>query len=69
LRRLRRQLGLRADYPEAQLLERLARDRSLSADTRHWLVESEVPSDPRQLVIAVRAIESYARPGNENRTR
>lgn len=69
LRRLRRQLGLRADYPEDLLLERLARDRSLSEDTQHWLVQSDLPSDQRQLVIAVRAIESYARPGNENRTR
>jgi hypothetical protein len=69
LRRLRRQLGLRTDYPEELLLERVARDRSLTEDTRRWLVGNDLPSDQRQLVIAVQAIESYARPGNENRTR
>ena len=67
LRRLRRQIGLRPDYPEALLLERIARDRSLSAETRRWLVERHVPSDQRELVIAVRAIESYTRQSNETR--
>ena len=64
LRRLRRQIGLRADYPEDLLLGRIARDRSLSAATRQWLVENDAPSDQRQLVMAVRAIESY---GHEDR--
>ena len=63
LRRLRRQLGLRADYPEDLLMERLARDRSLSEATRHWLLSSDAPADQRHLVIAVRAIESYPKPG------
>jgi hypothetical protein len=69
LRRLRRQIGLRADYPEDLLLERIARDRSLPEETRHWLLEREAPSDQRRLVIAVRAIESYSRLSDENRAR
>jgi hypothetical protein len=60
LRRLRRQLGLRADYPEELLLERIGRDRLLSGDTRRWLMETQSPADQRHLVIAVRAIESYS---------
>jgi hypothetical protein len=68
LRRLRRQLGLRPDYPEDRLLERVARDRSLSVETRRRLIDCEVPSDQRELVIAVRAIESYTRQPNEART-
>ena len=63
LRRLRRQFGVRADYPEDLLRERIARDRSLSGETRRWLLDGETPADPRHLVIAVRAIESYPRPG------
>jgi hypothetical protein len=68
LRRLRRQIGLRPDYPEDLLLERIARDRSLSAETRRRLIDREAPSDQRELVIAVRAIESYTRQPNETRT-
>jgi hypothetical protein len=59
LRRLRRQVGLRTDSPEDLLLERIARDRSLPAETRHWLLESDAPADHRHLVIAVRALEFY----------
>jgi hypothetical protein len=59
LRRLRRQIGVRTDYPENLLLERIARDRSLPEETRHWLLERDAPADQRHLVIAVRAIESY----------
>jgi hypothetical protein len=59
LRRLRRQVGLRTDYPEDLLLQRVARDPSLPADTRHWLVDSNAPADQRHLVIAVRALESF----------
>ncbi len=59
LRRLRRQLGVRPDFPEDLLLERIARDRSLSEATRHWLLASDAPPDQHHLVIAVRAIESY----------
>jgi hypothetical protein len=68
LRRLRRQLGLRADYPEDLLLERLARDRSLPDATRHWLLASDIPADQPHLVIAVRALESYPGLGHEDRT-
>ncbi len=67
LRRLRRQLGVRADYPEDLLKERLARDRSLSAETRHWLLDAELPSEQGDLINAVRAIESYPRQARENR--
>jgi hypothetical protein len=63
LRRLRRQLGLRADYPEDLLLERLARDRSLPEATSHWLLASDTPGDQPHLVIAVRALESYPQAG------
>jgi hypothetical protein len=59
LRRLRRQIGMRPDYPEELLLERIARDRSLSEETRHWLLATDAPADQHHLVIAVRAIESY----------
>ena len=68
LRRLRRQLGLRPDYPEDALLQRIARDRSVPSDTRQWLLSGEIPHDQRRLVIAVRAIESYSGIGHENRT-
>ena len=61
LRRLRRQIGLRADYPEELLLQRIARNRSLSDETRKWLTEAQAPADQSDLVIAVRAIESYPR--------
>jgi hypothetical protein len=63
LRRLRRQLGVRADYPEDLLLERVARDRSLPDETRHWLLGGDAPADQRHLVIAVRALESYPKVG------
>ena len=69
LRRLRRQLGLRADFPEDLLLARLGNDRAMTDDTRHWILANDAPSDERHLVNAVRAIESYSGMGNENRTR
>ena len=67
LRRLRRQLGLRADYPDDLLLNRLARDRSMPDETRHWLLANDAPAEQRHLVIAVRALESYPGLGDENR--
>ncbi|MGH7933910.1 MAG: DUF4350 domain-containing protein [Candidatus Binataceae bacterium] len=63
LRRLRRQMSPRADLPTELLVERLAHDRSLSAETRRWLVEGDEPKNHSELVIAVRAIESYPRIG------
>ena len=70
LRRLRRQMGVRADHPEDLMLERIARDGSLPGETREWLLGHAMPADQRDLVIAVRAIESYPKLGNlrhENR--
>ncbi len=70
LRRLRRQIGVRADYPEDLLKERIARDRSLPEETRNWLLASYAPGDQHHLVNAVRAIESYPKMGtgrHENR--
>ncbi len=69
LRRLRRQIGVRADYPENLLMERIARNRSLPEETRNWLLASYAP-DQNHLVNAVRAIESYPKMGtgrHENR--
>ena len=63
IRRLRREISPHADLAEEKLLERLAHDRSLSADTRRWLVEGAAPKTRGELVIAVRAIESYPRLG------
>jgi hypothetical protein len=67
LRRLRREVGVRGDYPEKLLLERIARDRSLSEESRHWLLGNGAPIDQRHLVIAVRAIESF--PGTKHEER
>ncbi len=70
LRRLRRQIGVRADYPEDLLMERIARDRSLPEETRNWLLASYAPGDQQHLLNAVRAIESYPKMGtgrHENR--
>lgn len=63
VRRLRREISPHADLAEERLLERLSRDRSLSEETRRWLVEGAVPKNRAELVIAVRAIESYPRLG------
>ncbi len=63
IRRLRREISPHADLAEEKLLERLAHDRSLSGDTRRWLVEGAAPKTRGELVIAVRAIESYPRLG------
>ena len=59
LRRLRRQISARPDLPDDAVMERLARDRSLSTETRRWLIESAIPRSNAELVVAVRAIESY----------
>jgi hypothetical protein len=59
VRRLGRQLSPRADLPDNRVIERLARDHSLSSETRRWLVDGAAPRDEKELVIAVRAIESY----------
>jgi hypothetical protein len=58
IRRLGSQLSPRADLTEARVIERLARDRSLSSETRRWLVEAPLPRDEKELLAAIRAIES-----------
>jgi hypothetical protein len=64
LRRMRRKISPHADISEASLLERVARDGALDAETRRWLVEGGIPKNNGELVIAVRAIESYPRAGS-----
>jgi hypothetical protein len=59
LRGLRRQISMGAEVQEELLLERLARDLSLSKETRHWLIDAPAPRSNAELVVAVRAIESY----------
>jgi hypothetical protein len=69
LRRARRQLSPRIDISEQVLIERLNRDRSLSDDSRRWLVgnENDSPSTEAELVRAVRALESCPSPTHEPR--
>jgi hypothetical protein len=64
LRRMRRKISPNAEISEASLLERIARDGALQAQARRWLVEGEAPKNSGELVIAVRAIESYPRTGS-----
>jgi hypothetical protein len=63
IRRLGRQLSPRAELAEDRIIDRLARDQSLPAETRRWLVEGMPPRDEKELVAAIRAIESYPRIG------
>ncbi len=64
LRRMRRKISPHAEISEASLLERIARDGALEAGVRRWLVEGDAPANSDELVIAVRAIESYPRAGS-----
>jgi hypothetical protein len=64
LRRMRRKISPHADISEASLLERIARDGALDAGMRRWLVQGDAPGNIGELVIAVRAIESYPRTGS-----
>jgi hypothetical protein len=59
LRRVRRQLWPHGEFSERLLLERLAHDRSLPSQTRHWLIAGAPPASESELVSAVRALESY----------
>jgi hypothetical protein len=59
LRRLRRQLMPLGVNDEEVMLQRIARDRSLSDETRRWLVGPYAPKNNVELVQAVRAIEAY----------
>jgi uncharacterized protein DUF4350 len=63
LGRVGRQLSPRAELPQDRVINRLARDRSLSPETRQWLVEGAAPRDERELVSAIRAIESCPKMG------
>jgi hypothetical protein len=59
LRSLRSKLFPRAEISEETLMKRLSADRSMSDETRKWLIDANLPSTQAELVIAVRAIESY----------
>ena len=59
VRRLGKQISARAELPEDRVMDRLARDHSLSSETRRWLVDGVLPRDEKELVVAIRAIESY----------
>lgn len=63
IRRMRRQISPGVELSEDAVLERLARDRSLPAETRRWLIDRTAPANQAELVSAVRAIESYRRAG------
>jgi hypothetical protein len=63
IRRMRRQISPGAELSEQAVLERLARDRALPAETRRWLLDGAAPASQAELVSAVRAIESYRRAG------
>ena len=59
VRRLAKQISPRTDIPEESVIERLGRDHCLAPESRRWLVDGIAPQDEKELVIAVRAIESY----------
>jgi hypothetical protein len=59
LHRLAREISPRADLSEDRVVNRLARDSSLSAESRRWLVDGTLPRDRGELLIAVRALESF----------
>ena len=69
LRRARRQLSPRADVTDQVVIDRMSRDRSLSAESRRWLAgnENDPPSTETDLVRAVRALESCPSPTHEPR--
>jgi hypothetical protein len=59
LHRLRRQASPRREITESAFIARIARDRSIDAETRRWLIDGASPASEDQLITAVRAIESY----------
>jgi hypothetical protein len=63
VRRLGKQISARAELPEDRVIDRLVRDQSLSSETRRWLVDGVPPRDEKELVLAIRAIESYPKVG------
>jgi hypothetical protein len=69
LRRARRQLSPRIETSDQAVIDRFSRDRSLSNESRRWLMgnESNSPSTETELVSAVRALESCPSPTHESR--
>jgi hypothetical protein len=69
IRRARRQISPRVEVSEQVVVDRMMRDRSLSDESRRWLVgnESDPPSTETELVRAVRALESCPSPTHEPR--
>jgi hypothetical protein len=63
VRRLGKQFSPRAELTEDRIVERLAGDRTMPAEIRRRLVDGVAPRDERELVLAVRAIESYSDAG------
>ena len=58
LRRARRRLSPRVEVSDQVVIERITRDRSLSADSRFWLAGDNTPSSEAELIRAVRALEA-----------
>ncbi len=67
LRRARRRLSPGIEVSEQSAIERLARDQSLSDETRQWLEGRQSPASEAELVRAVRALESCTSRTNEPR--
>jgi len=61
LSRMRRQIAPGRDLHQDVIIERMARDRTMPAETRRWLIDGAVPTSQAELISAVRAIESYRR--------
>lgn len=59
LRRLRR-LSAGGALAEEAVLERIANEESVPAEVRRWFAEDAVPMSRDELIVAVRAIESYS---------
>jgi hypothetical protein len=66
LRRARRHLSPRIELSEHSAIERLARDQSLSDESRVWLQGHKSPTNEEELVHAVRALESCHSLTNEH---
>jgi uncharacterized protein DUF4350 len=60
VRRLGRKIMPFGEFDEAAIMQRLSRDRSMSAETRDWLVGASVPKSDSELIEAIRSIEGYS---------
>jgi len=58
MRRLRGHVSLQGNVTDSMLIEKLARVKPLSSETRHWLDENSSPATEHQLVSAIRALEA-----------